>query len=302
MSAALDDCPPANLAHLLPPHWKREVEQWIADDVPSFDVGGLVVGEKPEEAMLYGKSRGVLAGVPFFDAVFEILGCSVEWRLGEGETVDPSTLPDGKVVVAVVRGPARKILLGERTALNTLSRASGVATAARTAASMGVEHGWHGSVAGTRKTTPGFRVAEKYALLVGGAATHRLDLSQMVMLKDNHVWSAGSITNAVAVARRAAGFSSKIEVECRSLGEAFEAATAGADIIMLDNMEPDELKAAAAELKAAHPSVLCEASGGITLETMPSYMSPHVDIISRGNLTQGYPCVDFSLKIAKKRD
>jgi len=126
--------------------------------------------------------------------------------------IDPS---EGKVIIGTVRGPARKILLGERTALNLLSRASGVATSADEAVQIAKNHKWHGHVAGTRKTTPGFRIVEKYALLVGGAATHRLDLSNMVMLKDNHIWSAGSITNAVQLAKKAAGFSSKIEVHHR---------------------------------------------------------------------------------------
>merc|ERR1712238_204471 len=110
-----------------------------------------------------------------------------------------------------------------------------------------------GYVAGTRKTTPGFAIVEKYGLLVGGAATHRLDLSQMVMLKDNHIWAAGSITDAVQLARKAAGFSQKIEVECQSLEEATEAAAAGADIVMLDNFEPDKLREDAKSFKKNYP-------------------------------------------------
>ena len=117
------------------------------------------------------------------------------------------------------------------------------------------------------------------------------------MLKDNHIWSCGSITNAVKVARKAAGFSQKIEVECQSLEDAFEAAEAGADIIMLDNFEPHQLRADAATFKNRFPHVLVEASGGITTETMADYLCPHVDIVSQGKLTQGYPCVDFSLKV-----
>ena len=109
-------------------------------------------------------------------------------------------------------GKCRNILLAERTALNTLSRASGVATASMRAAAIKKENSWHGYIAGTRKTTPGFRIVEKYSMIVGGVATHRLDLSQMVMLKDNHIWSAGNITEAVRLARSAAGFSMKIEV------------------------------------------------------------------------------------------
>ena len=171
--------------------------------------------------MLLGKSRCVLAGVPFFDAVFQQLGCTVEWLAREGDVVEPPAR------VAVVRGPCRRLLLGERTALNCLSRASGVATAARELVALVRAAGWHGEVAGTRKTTPGFRLVEKYALLVGGASTHRMDLSAMVMLKDNHVWAAGSITAAVRQARAAAGFSTKIEVEARGLGEALEAVSRG---------------------------------------------------------------------------
>lgn len=284
----------------LPPHWKDVVAEWIKDDVPGFDVGGLVVGETETEATLYCKSPGVLAGVPFFEATFEILGCAVTWLASEGDYMDPGP-NGGKVVVALVRGAARRVLLGERTALNTLSRASGVASAAKSCADLAKSHGWHGYIAGTRKTTPGFRIVEKYALLVGGAATHRIDLSQMVMLKDNHVWSAGSITKAVRTAKSAAGFTSKIEVECRNLGEAIEAATAGADIVMLDNYKPDALKVDAAAVKARFPHVLVEASGGITRATLPDYLSPHVDVVSQGALTQGYACVDFSLKLPQPK-
>uniref|UniRef100_A0A7S2UMA0 Nicotinate-nucleotide pyrophosphorylase [carboxylating] n=1 Tax=Attheya septentrionalis TaxID=420275 RepID=A0A7S2UMA0_9STRA len=138
-------------------------------------------------------------------------------------------------------------------------------------------------------------------LLVGGAATHRLDLSQMVMLKDNHIWSAGSITNAVKLARKAAGFSQKIEVECQNLQEALEATMAGADIVMLDNFEPMQLKADAKIIKERFPQVIIEASGGITTETMSDYLSEHVDVLSQGKLTQGYSCVDYSLKIVSQK-
>mmetsp|Transcript_11618 Transcript_11618/g.35828 ORF Transcript_11618/g.35828 Transcript_11618/m.35828 type:complete len:334 (+) Transcript_11618:268-1269(+) len=281
----------------LPPYYRDTVAAWLRDDCPSLDVGGLVVGDARTTATLWCKSSGVLAGTPFFDATFDALGdCTVAWLRREGEHVDAT---GGKVAVATVSGPARKLLLGERTALNALSRASGVATAARAAVDVARAAGWHGHVAGTRKTTPGFRIVEKYALLVGGAATHRLDLSQMVMLKDNHVWQRGSIAKAVETAKTAAGFTAKIEVEARDLAEGVEAAGAGADIVMLDNMAPADLKVAAAELKKQFPHLLVEASGGITLETMASYLSDDVDVVSQGKLTQGYACVDFSLKLPK---
>jgi nicotinate-nucleotide pyrophosphorylase (carboxylating) len=199
--------------------------------------------------------------------------------------------------VATIRGPRRMLLLGERTALNILVRASGVATQAHRMASIREASGWRGEVAGTRKVTPGFRLIEKYSLLVGGCSTHRMDLSHMVMLKDNHVWAVGSITNAVKCARRACGFSSKIEVEARTLEEALEAASAGADVVMLDNYSPADLTVDARKLKETYPSVLVEASGGITETNIREFMLPEVDVISMGCLTQGYKCLDFSLKL-----
>ena len=226
------------------------------------------IADDQVEAALYVKSCGLLAGVPFFNgrsngghshplAVFEYLQCQVEWHFPEGEFFD---IEDGtKVKVATVRGQCRRILLGERTALNILARASGIATEAHKAVQ--AAKAWQGHVAGTRKTTPGFRLVEKYALLVAGASTHRYDLSQMVMLKDNHIKAAGSIKAAVKKARSAAGFSMKIEVECQSLQDALSAAEAGADIVMLDNFEPAALKAAAKEFKAKFGHVIVEASG-----------------------------------------
>lgn len=141
----------------------------------------------------------------------------------EGEWVEPAVKPNPPAVVAKVHGSARNLLIGERTALNILARASGIATRSRELVEIKREKGWKGVVAGTRKTTPGFRLVEKHAMLVGGADAHRMDLSSMVMLKDNHVWSQGSITKAVERAKAVAGFALKIEVECGSEEDAREA-------------------------------------------------------------------------------
>jgi nicotinate-nucleotide pyrophosphorylase (carboxylating) len=221
---------------LLPQHLDRAIQQWLEDDLPSFDVGGMVVGSDVQSAQLFMKTTSgcVFAGKPFFERVFSLSGCTVKWETFdsvEGAHISLDSSIDGcKVLLATVTGPVNSILRGERTALNILSRCSGVATAAAKAVQIARDLGWKGFIAGTRKTTPGFRMVEKYGLLVGGAATHRLDLSQMVMLKDNHIWSTGSISSAVGLARAAAGFSQKIEVECQSKEEAIEAATAGADV------------------------------------------------------------------------
>jgi len=282
---------------LLPQNIDQVIQGWLSDDIPSFDVGGLVVGMGEKNAKLLMKSSGVFAGKPFFEHVFHILGCKVKWDNGIAIEGDHKEINDEKLCLAIVTGPVRNILRGERTALNILSRCSGVATLSRVASDRAKSLGWEGYIAGTRKTTPGFRVVEKYGLLVGGAATHRLDLSQMVMLKDNHIWACGSIKKAVQFARKASGFSQKIEVECQSLEDAIEAATHGADIVMLDNFEPGQLRKDAETFKNKFPNVLVEASGGITTETMPDFLCKYVDIVSQGKLTQGYPCVDFSLKI-----
>jgi len=288
----------AQYGQLLPPSWESYIDLWLNEDIPSFDYGGFVVGEKEEKAFLFGKADGLLAGCPFFEKIFDRLGCNVTWHLQEGQTIDVKG-SKGKVHVATVKGPARKVLMGERTALNLLARASGIATLAHNVVTVAKQAGYQGRVAGTRKTTPGFRVVEKYALLVGGADTHRYDLSSMIMLKDNHVWSTGSITKAVQKARGVGGFSLKIEVECQNQEEAEEAIKAGADIVMLDNFSPERLRATAKHLKTSYPHILVEASGGVSIDNITQYTSPDVDVISMGNLTQGVQHIDFSLKIQK---
>ncbi|XP_041837887.1 nicotinate-nucleotide pyrophosphorylase [carboxylating]-like [Melanotaenia boesemani] len=283
------------VAHSIPPHTlTRLAREWLAEDTPNFDPAGVCVGSEEVEAWLLCKTpHTILAGSPFFTAVFTEVGCTVEWIYQEGAEIGP----DAVTLTAVVRGPARCLLLGERLALNCLARASGIASRCSKLKEIAKGDGWHGEVAGTRKTTPGFRLVEKYAMLVGGVSMHRQDLSAMVMLKDNHVWASGSITEAVKAARSVCGFSSKIEVECRSVEEGKEAAAAGADIVMLDNFQPQELHSAACALKNEFPNLLIEASGGVSPENIVLYFSSHVDIISLGCITQGCPVADFSLKV-----
>ncbi|XP_041348371.1 nicotinate-nucleotide pyrophosphorylase [carboxylating]-like isoform X1 [Gigantopelta aegis] len=281
-------------SHILTPtNLKHLAREWLKEDTPSFDYAGFVVGEKEETAVLLVKSPGVVAGRPFFDAIFEELDCKVEWDCEEGEHIENVR------TVAKVTGKVRHLLLGERVALNCLARASGIATYARKLKRIveGVE--WKGEVAGTRKTTPGFRMVEKYALLVGGVATHRHDLSSMVMLKDNHIWTAGNVAQAVKDVRVVAGFSTKIEVECRSIEDATDAATAGAEVVMLDNFSPEAAVKSAAILKEQFPRLIIEASGGITESTITKYCDKNVDVISVSKLVQGYDIVDFSMKITK---
>lgn len=272
---------------------KEIVSTWLKEDTPSFDYGGFVVGDREETAVLLCKSPGVLSGRPFFDAVFQQLNCKIDWCYEEGVPLTPICK------VAYVKGKVSDILLGERIALNVVTRSSGISTQCRNIDQIKRSKGWHGEVAGTMKTTPGFRIVEKYALLVGGASLHRYDLSSMVMLKDNHIWTVGNVQKAVKKARDVCGFSMKIEVECRTIEDAKSAADAGAEIVMLDNFGPGALHTAAADIKSCFPNVLIEASGGITEDTIGDFMGPNINVISMGKLTQGYPVVDFSLKIMK---
>ncbi|KAF2025557.1 nicotinate-nucleotide diphosphorylase [Setomelanomma holmii] len=200
--------------------------------------------------------------------------------------------------------PVRKLLLGERVALNTLARCSGIASKSNRLLVLLRKAGYPNILAGTRKTTPGFRLVEKYGMLVGGVDAHRVDLSHMTMLKDNHIVAAGSITNAVRAAKSAGGFATKVEVECQSFEEADEAIAAGADIVMLDNFTPDGVKVAAAQLKEKwgrgtgdRKAFLVEVSGGLTEHNVEKYVCGDIDIVSTSSIHQGVPHVDFSLKI-----
>ncbi|KAL3899823.1 MAG: hypothetical protein SGCHY_001762, partial [Lobulomycetales sp.] len=172
----------AALKLLLPYGWRNTVASWLIEDTPSLDFGGYVVGDAETSATLWMKSpEAILAGVPFFDEIFRLLDCRVEWQYPEGSELVLSG--KDRISVATVYGKANAILLGERVALNMLSRASGIALRANLLNRLKDAHGWKGAIAGTRKTTPGFRIVEKYAMIVGGCDAHRYDLSSMIMLK-----------------------------------------------------------------------------------------------------------------------
>ncbi|KAF8482459.1 Quinolinate phosphoribosyl transferase [Russula ochroleuca] len=284
-------------SHLLPPTWKSQVVAWLDEDTPSFDYGGFVVGEAQREAFLLGKGskRAVLAGAPFVDEIFRLLDCIVEWHIAEGDEFEPIKH------IATVRGKARHLLLGERVALNLLARCSGIATASKRTKDLAQSYGFRGIIAGTRKTTPGFRLVEKYGMLVGGIDPHRFDVSSMIMLKDNHIWSAGSITAAIARAREVGGFSLLLDVEVRDEDEANEAIAAGADVIMLDNIEGNELSSVAQRLRnrwtGEGKKFLLETSGGITEDNLRERAIAEIDILSTSSVHQSVPHIDFSLKI-----
>lgn len=297
-------------SNLLPVNgqWKQQITDYLQEDVPSFDFGAFVVGDKPETGSLYMKQSGLISGVPFAAEVFKQCELQVEWKYSEGTYVSDDELSKngGKIVVAIVSGPANKILLAERTALNLLARLSGIATQSYKTKILADSVGYTGLIAGTRKTTPGLRLLEKYSMLVGGVDTHRYDLSSMIMLKDNHIKSTGSITRAVKAARSVGGFAVKVEVEVSTEEDAKEAIDAGADVIMLDNFEGDALKIVAKSLKNFYATTdsgkpprtfLLECSGGLTLQNLGTYLCNDIDVYSTSSIHQGTGVVDFSLKI-----
>ncbi|XP_057261558.1 nicotinate-nucleotide pyrophosphorylase [carboxylating] [Pezoporus wallicus] len=287
---------PPPLPVLPPPSLRVLALHWLQEDTSPFDPASSLSGDGGRglaRAQLVSKSAGVLAGLPFAEAVFRELGCELRALLPEG-----SALPGARTAVAELRGPAWGLLYGERVALNCLGRCSGVATMATAARGVARARGWHGLVAGTRKTTPGFRLAEKYALAVGGADAHRWGLDGLLLVKDNHVaLHGGSMEELVGAARAAAGFWRRVSIEVGSEGAAVAAAAAGADIVLMDNFSPQALHKAAAAVKASRPHVVVEASGGITLDSLPHFLGPHIDVVSMGCLTHSAPALDFALKV-----
>ena len=268
-----------------------QVEQWLREDVGHHDVTNQVPGETT--GRLVAKERGVAAGLDAAAAVFAYLDVAVTERVDDGAAVDP-----GDAVLRVA-GPAREVLRGERVAVNVAGHASGVATKTRRAVAAAREVDDDVRVAATRKTTPGLRGIEKRAVATAGGDTHRLDLSHTVMVKDNHVAELG-LERAVERFRDRVSFATKVEVEVEEPGDAPRAAAAGADIVLLDNMDPETTEEAV-DLLAERAAdlgreVLAEASGGITVETVPEYAATGVDVISLGSLTHSAAALDYSFR------
>jgi len=250
----------------------------------------LIDEEQENTARFLAKADGALCGIGVALRVFTILQ-----EQGFEATVykhDGDVLEKGDII-AEIRGKTRTLLKGERTALNLLQHMSGVATATRQAVK--AVEGTNASIADTRKTLPGLRPLQKYAVTVGGGKNHRFNLSDAVMLKDNHVDAGGGIAPAVAKLRQKLGHMTKIELEVRNLDELGQALEAGVDVIMLDNMSCEEMREAVA---ITNGRALLEASRGITAETLRAIAETGVDIISMGALTHSVTAFDISLKIS----
>lgn len=263
--------------------------QALQEDISSEDVttNSVMKEAVTGEVELICKQDGVIAGLEVFQRVFELLDehTKVEFYCKDGDEVKVGQLM-GKVI-----GDIRVLLSGERVALNYLQRMSGIATYTRSVASL--LEGGKTKLLDTRKTTPNMRIFEKYAVRVGGGYNHRYNLSDGVLLKDNHIGAAGSVTKAVQMAKEYAPFVRKIEVEVENLDMVREAVEAGADIIMLDNMSAEEMKEA---VRIIDGRAETECSGNVTKENISRLTSIGVDYISSGALTHSAPILDISLK------
>ena len=267
----------------------RLIRMALEEDITSEDITTNSVMRKKQmgEVQLLCKETGVIARIWVFERVFTLLdeNTETEFYVKDGDKVEKGQL------LGLVKGDIRVLLSGERTALNYLQRMSGIATYTRQIADL--LKGSRTKLLDTRKTTPNMRIFEKYAVKTGGGYNHRYNLSDGILLKDNHIGAAGSVKKAVEMAREYAPFVRKIEVETENLDMVKEALEAGADIIMLDNMTPEMMKEAVAFIDGRAQT---ECSGNVTKENIEKLVSIGVDYISSGALTHSAPILDLSLK------
>ncbi|WP_337103173.1 carboxylating nicotinate-nucleotide diphosphorylase [Paenibacillus sp. YIM B09110] len=276
---------------------RDQIRAWLAEDIGSGDITTetTIPRGSLSKAVIHVKESGIIAGLPIARLVFEVVDPSLVFQAmaEDGERVEK-----GKVI-AVVEGSTHSLLTGERLALNLMQRLSGIAT--KTAMFVEALAGLPVRLVDTRKTTPGHRMLEKYAVRVGGGSNHRFGLYDAVMIKDNHIKGAGGIRAAVEAARRQIPHTMKIEVETESMEQVQEALDVGADIIMLDNMANERMTEAVAHIKATSPHVIVEASGGVTLATVHGIAATGVDVISVGGLTYSFQALDISLDLNEKK-
>jgi len=274
------------------------IKNWLREDVGAGDVTTTVTipAGSQSKAVIHAKDNGIIAGITVAELVFQVVdpGLAFTPMVKDGDAVTHGT------ILAEVEGSTHSLLTGERLALNLLQRMSGIATRTRTY--VDALEGLSTRLVDTRKTTPGHRLLEKYAVRVGGGANHRFGLYDAVMIKDNHIKGAGGITEAVQRARSVIPHTMTIEVETENMEQVREALQAGADIIMLDNMHPDRMREAVALIREQAPHVKVEASGNVSLNTIRGIAESGVDVISVGRLTYSFESLDISLDLNEKKE
>ncbi|MHA2504457.1 MAG: carboxylating nicotinate-nucleotide diphosphorylase [Candidatus Kariarchaeaceae archaeon] len=266
-----------------------DIRNWIAEDVPFWDVSFIDDQDREVSGYIVAKSTGILAGIEVAKRIFGIMEIRVLTARADGDYLEPGEK------FLTFEGKASDILIAERLVLNILSHMSAIATKTNELTTRLRTMDLKTKIAATRKTLPGFRKYQKWAVVIGGGDTHRLNLSAMVLIKENHVATYNGIRNSILAIRERVSFSHKIEIEVRNRVEALEAAETGVDIIMLDNFDPDMIPGIIEEIREIDPKVLVEASGGITEDNYVDYAARGVDIISMGSLTHSVRIFDMSL-------
>ena len=275
----------------------EEIERFMREDLPWEDVTTMPLPSMTVKARITAQEQGVVSGLEEAVAIYRYLEVHVSTYYSDGDTIGADE------VLLSLEGDVKKILLGERLTLNFLGRMSGIASNVRECVVRAKRENPDIVIAGTRKTTPGFRKFEKKAIAAGGGDTHRLDLSDSVLIKDNHI-SVWGIEESLSMAKASAGFTRKVEVEVESLQECLTAAELGADIIMFDNLDPADIANCIEVMssKGFREGCILEASGGINLENIDKYAVSGVDVLSLGSVTHDSKWMRYSMEVSLKSD
>ncbi|MHA1116452.1 MAG: carboxylating nicotinate-nucleotide diphosphorylase [Candidatus Heimdallarchaeum aukensis] len=270
---------------------EEDIKEWLKEDIPYWDITTNLLPDKKVKAKIFAKQEGIIAGLTVAEKIFTLLGAEWNANVQEGQKVSK------KQVIAEIKGNIKSLLQGERIALNILGRMSGIATTTAQMIEKTRKINPNLKICATRKTVPGLAKYDKYAVTIGGGDTHRFNLSDMVLLKENHLSLFSSITEAIAKAKETVSFSKKIEVEVKNEEEAIEAAKAGADIIMLDNFKPIQAKHVVKKIREINQNILIELSGNIKIDNIEDFELENVNHISSGSLTHSVKNFDLSMLI-----
>jgi nicotinate-nucleotide pyrophosphorylase (carboxylating) len=272
----------------------KDIKRWLEEDIPNWDAHTLGISQDEDvKASIIAKQMGTISGIQVLKRIFELFNIDVTTDFVDGQHVQ-----NGETLFNL-KGQSNSILQAERTALNIFTHMSGITTMTANLVKMAEKNGSNIKIAGTRKTLPGLRKYQKYAIICGGGDPHRMNLESMIMLKENHISQFESVTDAIRSYKSKVSFSLKIEVEVQTIEQALEAAKEGVEIIMLDNFDRSELDQAIRQIREINSKVLIEISGGVSFNNIEDYLNHSVDIISSGALTHSNVVFDASLLFNK---
>ncbi|MCG3220788.1 MAG: carboxylating nicotinate-nucleotide diphosphorylase [Candidatus Heimdallarchaeota archaeon] len=269
----------------------EDLRRWLVEDIPLWDITTSLLPNYKAKGKIYAKQEGIIAGLFLVKRAFEMVGAEIKLLVEEGSKVA------NKTPIVSFTGDINSLLQIERLSLNILGRLSGIATQTDLMINITKKYNPNIRICATRKTVPGLSKYDKYAVTIGGGDTHRFNLSDMILLKENHLRMFNTISEAVTKAKETISFSKKVEVEVQNEEQAIEATKAGADIVMLDNFSPQQAKHVISKIKAINDSILIELSGNISLDNLEIYSFEGIDLISSGALTHSVKNFDLTMLI-----